>query len=64
MWGFFTRVLSIGDDIPRNKCSENGFRSRFSKASKIFGHPRVTIYRWMKELHEEIKDELDKIKKK
>jgi transposase-like protein len=26
--GFFIRVLSIGDDIPRNKCSENGFRSR------------------------------------
>ena len=36
----------------------------FSKASKIFRHSRVTIYRWMKELHEEIKDELDKIKKK
>ena len=29
---------------------------------RIFGHPRATIYRWMKELHEEIK-ELDKIKK-
>jgi len=38
-------------------------RVGFSEASRIFGHPRATIYRWMKELHEEIKDELDKIKK-
>ncbi len=42
---------------------KTALRVGFSEASRIFGHPRATIYRWMKELHEEIKDELDKIKK-
>ncbi len=39
---------------------KTALRVGFSETSRIFGHLRATIYRWMKELHEEIKDELDK----
>ena len=45
------------------KVVRTAIRNGVTEASRIFGHPRATIYRWMKELHEEIKDELDKIKK-
>ena len=45
------------------KVVKTALRVGFSEASRIFGHPRATIYRWMRELHGEIKDELDKIKK-
>jgi len=44
------------------KVVRTAVRVGFSEASRIFGHPRATIYRLMKEIHKEIK-ELDKIKK-
>ncbi len=45
------------------KVVRTAVRVGFSEASRIFGHPRATIYRLMKEIHKEIK-ELDKIKKR
>ncbi|WP_457550459.1 IS1/IS1595 family N-terminal zinc-binding domain-containing protein [Archaeoglobus sp.] len=45
------------------KVVKTAIRIRISETRRIFGHSTSTIYQWMKELHEEIKDELDKIKK-